>query len=516
MQAREDSKVTLDILKAHILALRQDFSWDNILNIYQWGSRVYGTATPQSDYDFVFVLKDIGPPRPPHLKENLFDIENDTFVVLEDELVNATLIPLADWRLLLAEHRHEALECHFSPPWARWLERYPVPWCLDSGVLRRTVSWEARARLRTALNKLKAGDTYRGKKEIVHQLRYRMFALQILRTGRITDYACANEVYGEILADESTDFQHYREVGEQRADQLKQQLREEFGDHPQFYNEIETERKIWTWMEMAAKRQHFRLGHGFNWVGDCGVLPRYGLTSGHATLCLPRPGSEAISDQAPNPNQYCFFHLPRYTDMDCPITDKVTICEFIDGLECFLYWRETAWVLGTEWLPSRADYLVSWKQGSSTSSTATWYSHLTQRTLDRLFWDIWQAGGYAFPSDTSLVYVFRIASEKHRRVTRYDDRLYLVYATDGATYFDPEPLGKQLGYFVPQRYPAIAAEDLQRLCSEQSPFVFAGYRLRALTVQPRKLWEPVTSGARSLTGLRYDQPRDTTRHYCLL
>lgn len=31
---------------------------DTILNVYLWGSRVYGTATPTSDWDFIAVVKD--------------------------------------------------------------------------------------------------------------------------------------------------------------------------------------------------------------------------------------------------------------------------------------------------------------------------------------------------------------------------------------------------------------------------------------------------------------------------
>jgi predicted nucleotidyltransferase len=29
-----------------------------VLNVYLWGSRVYGTATPESDWDVIVVIKD--------------------------------------------------------------------------------------------------------------------------------------------------------------------------------------------------------------------------------------------------------------------------------------------------------------------------------------------------------------------------------------------------------------------------------------------------------------------------
>lgn len=31
---------------------------DKVLNVYLWGSRVYGTALPDADWDIVVVLKD--------------------------------------------------------------------------------------------------------------------------------------------------------------------------------------------------------------------------------------------------------------------------------------------------------------------------------------------------------------------------------------------------------------------------------------------------------------------------
>jgi hypothetical protein len=54
------------------------------------------------------------------------------------------------------------------------------------------VLWESRRRYNTAKHRLKTGEVYKGKKELVHAVRYVLFATQIVEHGRITDFSAAN------------------------------------------------------------------------------------------------------------------------------------------------------------------------------------------------------------------------------------------------------------------------------------------------------------------------------------
>lgn len=72
-------------------------------------------------------------------------------------------------------------------------------------------------------NKAVRGDTMtdRGRKQIAHSIRVPMFAQQILRHTRITDFECMLALHEEIVTDPSPDTAHYAEVyGPIRADML--------------------------------------------------------------------------------------------------------------------------------------------------------------------------------------------------------------------------------------------------------------------------------------------------------
>ena len=50
--------ISLRLIFINVNDIRLQKDFDRVLNIYQWGSRVYGCARPDSDWDFVIVTKD--------------------------------------------------------------------------------------------------------------------------------------------------------------------------------------------------------------------------------------------------------------------------------------------------------------------------------------------------------------------------------------------------------------------------------------------------------------------------
>ncbi|KAL6046966.1 hypothetical protein QOT17_021900 [Balamuthia mandrillaris] len=131
------------------------------------------------------------------------------FPVFDDGLVNVSLIPYHDFMLSLYEHRHQALEVACLPREHVWLEQAPIEFQLDPDILRRTALWEAKRGFRNAGNKLRVlGATpynyKRAKKEVIHALRYLLFAIQLVQTGTIHDYAAANDYQQSILSESST------------------------------------------------------------------------------------------------------------------------------------------------------------------------------------------------------------------------------------------------------------------------------------------------------------------------
>lgn len=224
-----------------------------VVGAYAWGSRVYGTARPTSDWDVVCITSTsttsstpdpsspTPPPREPGGDAAAAGGVEGPYALYDDGHYNASfyslpqwitavrwLLPRASWAWTCAHHRrvwcvvvgrrcgsigttpwnaHSSLlsmyaRVHSSHSWLlalalslmmshdthdtqRWREdkeamkRAAV--VVDPDVLYRRVSWEARRRINIAKDKqAKSGEDPR--KDIVHSLRYLLFALQILHT----------------------------------------------------------------------------------------------------------------------------------------------------------------------------------------------------------------------------------------------------------------------------------------------------------------------------------------------
>lgn len=107
-------------------------------------------------------------------------IEN-TFFVVDDGFINASFVPLENFREMVWEHDHAALECLFIPKelvnfFCRlirtylsqiWKEEIHFELEFDVDVLYKTVLCQFALRYRTASRRLNF-DLKRSKKELVH------------------------------------------------------------------------------------------------------------------------------------------------------------------------------------------------------------------------------------------------------------------------------------------------------------------------------------------------------------
>lgn len=130
-------EITLQYL-LEVLKSFDSYIEESILNIYQFGSRlnfilkyfkilkafffsyrVYGTAHQNSDWDFFVIFDPEKASKSPFLLEPpLFNhaAKEFFFPKCDKGVINATLVPLPLFKIMLKEHRHEALECFFAPP----------------------------------------------------------------------------------------------------------------------------------------------------------------------------------------------------------------------------------------------------------------------------------------------------------------------------------------------------------------------------------------------------------------
>lgn len=225
-----------------------------IFDAHITGSSIYQNTTPTSDYDYIVVFEDNVLPRvdTSHLKMNGSNAIDKRFIVLEEGLINATLISYYDWRVCLLQHHHECLEVLFTDRnlylfESEKIRRLHDSFVVDKDLLRRTAAWESKRRFTRAV--FPARDQMRrGKKDLVHALRYLMFAMQIFEHGRIVDFTCANGLYKQIVL--NTEHVQTEEAFKALMVELepkRSELSHAIGDARQsrrFYGRTDTERNF--------------------------------------------------------------------------------------------------------------------------------------------------------------------------------------------------------------------------------------------------------------------------------
>jgi hypothetical protein len=158
-----------------------------IHSVFRCGSRVYGSAGPTSDEDFVVILAQKG------AKQDLAFRGGANFV----------LHGVETFRDAIAAQSVFALECLFLPPEHRLKEtRGAFSYKPD----RKKLADSAAARSDADFAKArKTFDDEPGpaKKKLFHAIRVPMFARQIATHGRLVDYAEASPIWFELRADEA-------------------------------------------------------------------------------------------------------------------------------------------------------------------------------------------------------------------------------------------------------------------------------------------------------------------------
>jgi len=171
---------------------------EDILNIYPYGSRVYGNATETSDSDYVIVTK-AGMLKSGGFKQNA--ISNKA------RNIQGVLYSRSGFIDAINNYEITALECLSLP---------------DEMLIKKSWNfkiqkWEDKAFVKSIITKMSASwfsadnyakDDYKdlAKKGIYHAIRILMFAQQIKDNHRVIDFTVANEFKESIKLIEDDDF----------------------------------------------------------------------------------------------------------------------------------------------------------------------------------------------------------------------------------------------------------------------------------------------------------------------
>jgi predicted nucleotidyltransferase len=182
---------------------------ERLLNIYLYGSYVYGTNDDQSDIDYIFVVD--------HQKEK----ESQTFA----GRFNITSYPAEYFQVLLDNHSVSVLECFFLPDKSK-IELYNFQFNLNKAKLRESFSAKSSNSWVKAKKKIDLHQEYRvGMKSLFHSLRILNFGIQIAQAGRIVAYNGANRYWNKMVEQDFKKWQPYKDYWQGEYNRLKSEFR---------------------------------------------------------------------------------------------------------------------------------------------------------------------------------------------------------------------------------------------------------------------------------------------------
>lgn len=159
--------------------------------VYPYGSRVYGTASEDSDYDYQIVINDK-------------DFKKEDWVnKLKTRNLDLHVWSQSQWIEALNDQRVYAMECVYLPYSEIPRHNLNFHFQISKAKLRDEFSRVASNSWVKAKKKLIVEADYNeriAKKSIFHSFRILDFGRQIATKNRIVDYNSMNDIYDEIMA----------------------------------------------------------------------------------------------------------------------------------------------------------------------------------------------------------------------------------------------------------------------------------------------------------------------------
>lgn len=517
-QAAPGLVVTLEVVLERLRAKFDPAIDARLLNLYQLGSRVYGTANEQSDWDFMAIVT--------HTVFLPDDGEHYLWECYDDGEINVALYDAHYFGLMVREHRMEAIECVCLPRQYVWLEKKQFVLELDLDVLRPMVSWITRLRMSMAQKRMTL-EPYKAKKCIFHAIRYIVFALQVVEHGKVVDYSAANHYLKEIMDHPSSEWEGLK-AAFQKPVFFK--LRGEFFNKARYhelYSRMDVEAEVHAHLFNPRDKAAFlasdidKLNHlattgstapdgeeessadpsglleTVRFLREQGVQQlrqRYHLRvlphSQHAniihlapTIASPRNsalvrecGKGLIVDARDNWTVLCRSFPTFFTDGQAECEQAVDdmdwgtakIYERIDGNVAHLYWNkyQDTWNVASQWEPDAIANMC--------------YLEVSERKpFQELFWDVWRSSGYALPTETHRCFTFVMATNRQRYVTSYpEDKLFLVSVTDLRTMREEDfvATAESLGWTLPKRRDDLGSwAEAKKLAIDINPLLCSGF-----------------------------------------
>lgn len=160
---------------------------DNVVALYMYGSRVYKTNSPESDFDFIMVVEN---------KENTITEK------IISQHADVTVYNTSEFQKQIDDHEISVLECLFLDNEYKLKETCKWSFTLQLPQLRKSFSAKSSNSWVKAKKKLTIEEDYNlyvGQKSAWHAIRILQFGQQIATTGQINNYTESNALLSEII-----------------------------------------------------------------------------------------------------------------------------------------------------------------------------------------------------------------------------------------------------------------------------------------------------------------------------
>lgn len=228
--------VDVDVAMAHVFEVFTSdgqYRREDLLNVYLFGSRLYGVATPDADYDLICIVEgEYFHGAKQYEETRHLGGANEPTAATGTLEVTLNLYHIQFFRGLLERNMINSLMCLCMPRECAWLERWPLPAMEDVlrvPALQKAVLMDSSHNLAKAKRLWFEGDTRKSKKNIVHGLRYLHYALQLADYGRITDYTTGNVYWRDIMSSASENWDDYERVYKPIYQTMMHQLKHNYG-----------------------------------------------------------------------------------------------------------------------------------------------------------------------------------------------------------------------------------------------------------------------------------------------
>lgn len=202
-----------------VLYKRLSLSPSNVLCVFVVGSRLWGTASYDSDWDFTIVLR--------RFKKRRSFIHSGN--------IDACVLDVDEYRERVLKHHHFTdVYTLWLPPSHVWLSsidlRREFSSCLDPRRFVSSIEDISSRDWRVSEKMWGKGKTHKAKKIIVHSLAMAILSTRIISSGELVpaDYSCGYEHYCEIMGglDDDASWDDLRASFHPQHESLMQRLRD--------------------------------------------------------------------------------------------------------------------------------------------------------------------------------------------------------------------------------------------------------------------------------------------------